>query len=64
MNTDARLTAALDYLRERKLYALDPDSRFKYVPAHSTDVRRTIEDERICLRAIDFPPLLCHTYNS
>lgn len=64
MTTDARLTAALDYLRERKLYALDANNRFRYVPAHSTDVRRTIEDERICLRAIDFPPLLCHTYNS
>jgi len=51
MTPTDKLAAALAYLRERNLYLLDRDNQFRYVPAHETDVRRTIGDEVICLRA-------------
>lgn len=46
-----KLTAALQYLRERNLYILDKGSAFTYRPSHKTDVRRRIEDARIMRRA-------------
>lgn len=46
-----RLDEAIHYLRSRNIYVLDPGNRFQYTPAEFTDVRRTIEDEFLCLRA-------------
>lgn len=46
----SRLDEALAYLRSRNIYLLDPGNRFRYTPAEDTDVRRTFEDEWICLR--------------
>jgi hypothetical protein len=39
-----RLARAVAYLRERRLYSIDPNNRFKYVPHDQTNVRRTFED--------------------
>lgn len=44
--------AAIHYLRSRNIYVLDRNSQFRYTPAEHTDVRRTIEDERLNLAAI------------
>jgi hypothetical protein len=47
----SRLDEALAYLRSRNIYLLDPGNRFRYTPAEHTDVRKTFEDEFLCLRA-------------
>jgi len=46
----SRLDEALAYLRSRNIYLLDPGNRFRYTPAEHTDVRKTFEDELVCLR--------------
>jgi hypothetical protein len=50
-DTHDKLTAALQYLRDRNMYILDKEGSFTYRPSHKTDVRRRIEDVRIMRRA-------------